>query len=63
VFGPETRDPDPEKEAVTVVKGLNGEKLRELARAGAEVTLKRLRAEIALQCALHPDVRLVAESG
>jgi hypothetical protein len=30
----------------TVVKGLNGHQLRELARTGAEVALKRLRAEI-----------------
>jgi hypothetical protein len=42
----------------TVVKGLNGEKLRELARAGAEVTLKRLRAEMIAIERAFPELAL-----
>jgi hypothetical protein len=42
----------------TAVKGLNGEKLRELARAGAEVALKRLRAEIIAIERTFPELAL-----
>jgi hypothetical protein len=42
----------------TVVKGLNGEKLREFARAGAEVTLKRLRAEMIAIERVFPELAL-----
>jgi hypothetical protein len=38
--------------------GLTAEKLRELARAGAEVTLKRLRAEIVALERTFPELAL-----
>jgi hypothetical protein len=40
--------------------GLNGERLRELARVGAEVTLRRLRAEIVAIERTFPELRLPA---
>jgi hypothetical protein len=42
----------------TAVKGLNGEKIRELARAGAEVALKHLRAEIIAIERTFPELAL-----
>lgn len=42
----------------TLIKGLNGDKLRELARTGAEVTLKRLRAEIIAIERAFPELAL-----
>jgi len=38
--------------------GLNGERLRELARVGAEVTLKQLRAEIIAIERTFPELAL-----
>jgi hypothetical protein len=40
--------------------GVNGERLRELARVGAEVTLRRLRAEIVAIERAFPELRLPA---
>jgi hypothetical protein len=41
-------------------KGLNGARLRELARVGAEVTLRRLRAEIVAIERTFPELALPA---
>jgi hypothetical protein len=40
--------------------GLDGERLRELARLGAEVTLRRLRAEIVAIERAFPELKLPA---
>ncbi len=42
----------------TLIKGLTAEKLRELACTGAEVTLKRLRAEIIAIERTFPELAL-----
>lgn len=42
----------------TVTRRLNGERLRELARTGAEVALKRLRAEIIAIERTFPELAL-----
>jgi hypothetical protein len=44
--------------AKSLVAGLSVERLRELARAGAEVTLKRLRAEIIAIERAFPELAL-----
>ena len=44
--------------ASTAGRTLNAEKLRELARAGADVTLKRLRAEIIAIERTFPELAL-----
>lgn len=44
--------------AMTAVNGLSADRIRELARAGAEVTLKRLRAEIAAIEHTFPELAL-----
>ena len=44
--------------ARTSAVGLTAEKLRELARAGAEVTLKRLRAEIVALERTFPELAI-----
>jgi hypothetical protein len=40
------------------IQGLNGERLRELARVGAEVTLRRLRVEIVATERTFPELAL-----
>jgi hypothetical protein len=49
--------------ARTRANGLTSAKMREYARAGAEVTLERLRAEIAAIQRVFPELRTRAPKG